>query len=329
MAGLAVTWRECRWMLRAIAWGGIALLAVGGVLRDPAFESQERFALAFGTVGDPNDYACVLLLLLPFILFLSLGSRRVIVRLALFPLMPYVLYRILSTGSRGALLGMLAEVALFLFLGTMRQRLALLILGAIVVPVVITSLPRQTKERITALSREADDSAVASGAAESRATREYMLRKSIEYTLKKPIFGVGPGQMVNFEGPRSRTASSPGVWQNAHNVFLQASSECGMPALIFFVGALVATYYRLIATYRKARARPDCADIRTAVFCVLVGMGGFCVAATFLNFAYLFYAPALGALAIIIPPAAAREFETRGACAKEAQAVASGVRALR
>lgn len=312
IAGLAVTWGECRMVLRAIAWGCIAMLAVGGNFRN--LQYQDRLGLASGTVANPNDYACVLLLLLPFVLWLVLTSKWFIVRVATLPALAYGAYLILSTASRGALLGMLVEVALFLFLGTMRQRIALVFLGAILVPAAAITLSRHALNRITAFSSSAAGSAEAVEAMESSKIRQYMLLKSIEHTIKNPLFGVGPGQMVNFEGQRSKALSGGyGVWQNAHNTFIQASSECGIPALIFFAGGLVSAWRRLMATYRKARGRQDCADIRTALFCVLVGMSGFCVAATFLNFAYLFYAPALGALAIMISAAAAREFEIRSA----------------
>lgn len=320
IAGLVITWRECKLMLRAVACGGFLALAAGRFFQHSLNES--RVSLTFGTVGDPNDYSCVMLLMLPLMLWLGLSSKWVIARLAVLPPLAYGLYLILSMASRGAVLGLLAEVVVFLLLGTMRQRVALLILGAIIVPLAVARLPLRTIERLTAFSRAGVSSEVGSDASESRALREYMLRQSIAYTFKNPLFGVGPGQMVNVEGQQSRTLSSPGVWQNAHNTFLQASSECGIPALVFFVGGLVSTYRLLSKTHRKARARADCSDIRTMVFCLMVGMGGFCAAATFLNFAYLFYAPALGALAIIISPAAEREFETRGAGAKVRQAAA-------
>jgi len=67
----------------------------------------------------------------------------------------------------------------------------------------------------------------------------------------------------------------------------------------------------LSKTYRKARQRPDCVDIRAAVFSVMLGMTGFCVAITFLNFAYFFYGPALGGLAIAMSSAAEQEFKRR------------------
>jgi hypothetical protein len=91
------------------------------------------------------------------------------------------------------------------------------------------------------------------------------------------------------------------------------SSECGIPALIFFVAGLGSSWLRLRTTFRKARKRQDCQDIRAMSMCIMVALAGFTVAAFFLNFAYLFYAPAMGGIAIAVSSSAGREFEMRGA----------------
>jgi hypothetical protein len=53
--------------------------------------------------------------------------------------------------------------------------------------------------------------------------------------------------------------------------------------------------------------------MRAAVFCIMLGMVGFTVAITFLNFAYFFYLPAMAGLATGVWSAAEREFQLRGA----------------
>jgi O-antigen ligase len=159
------------------------------------------------------------------------------------------------------------------------------------------------------------------GAVESSEARKYLFRKSVEYTLTHPIFGVGPGQFSNYEGQHNIVVGTThGYWHETHNMFTQVSSECGIPAFFFFTAGLVSTWRMLSGTYRKARERADCADIQTAVLCVMIGMAGFCVAATFLNFAYFFYQPALGGLAIAISSAAGQECEGRSAGAQAAAA---------
>jgi len=311
IAGLALTWRACRMVMHAIAWGGLITVAAGHFFRNQS-SGSERLDITFGTVANSNDYACVLLLMLPFVLWLALSSKVMVVRVAMYAAVTAGIYMMLSTGSRGAMLGLLAEILFFLYRGTMRQRMALLMLGPLAVGVAMAGLSGHVMGRI--LSFSTVDRGSQAEAAESLELRQYALRKSIEYTIANPVLGVGPGQFSTYEGTHNTTVGGRrGVWMDAHNSYLQASSECGIPGLLFFVAGFLSSGHLLSMTYRKARQRPGCDDIRAAVFSVMLGMTGFCVATAFLNFAYFFYGPALGGLAIAMSSAAEHEFETRGA----------------
>lgn len=315
IAGLAVTWGDCRKVMYAIAWSGGITVAAGHFFRDPA--SEERLALTFGTVANANDYAGVLLLMVPFILWLGLSSKVLVVRVAMFAAVAAGIYMILATGSRGAGLGLLAEILFFLYRGTILQRIGVLILGALIVGAAATAVPRHVMDRVLTFSTE--DRGTQAGAAESLMVRRELLERTIEYTITHPILGVGPGQFSTYSGIHM----GHGYWRDAHNSYLQASSECGFPGLLFFVAGFVSTARLLSQTYRKARRRPDCVDIRNAAFCVMLGMTGFCVAIAFLNFAYFFYGPALGGLAIAMSSAAEREFQKRSG--EDGQAVTFGL----
>jgi O-antigen ligase len=144
----------------------------------------------------------------------------------------------------------------------------------------------------------------------------------VEYTFTHPIFGVGPAQFANYEGNNNKVIGTHGYWHATHNTFTQASSESGIPAFFFFTAGLVSTYRMLNGAYRKARQRADCRDIETAVMCAMMGMVGFCTAAMFLNFAYFFYEPALGGLAIAISRGAELEFAARDIPAPKGRATA-------
>ncbi len=145
----------------------------------------------------------------------------------------------------------------------------------------------------------------------SSESREYLLRKSITYTFEHPIFGVGPRQFASYEGQHNRIVGTHGLWNEAHNSFTQASSECGIPALIFFLAGIVSTYRLLNGVWREARRRPDCGEIRVTAFCAMLGLTAFLAAIAFLNFAYFFYLPAMGGFAIALRRAAQREFRLR------------------
>jgi O-antigen ligase len=140
-------------------------------------------------------------------------------------------------------------------------------------------------------------------AADSGEARRYLLRQSILATLSHPIFGVGAGQFQNYEGKTASETGRRGSWHETHNSFTQVSSEIGIPALLFFLAAIMVTYRMLDSVYRTARRRRptmETQQIRATAFCLLMSLVGFCAASFFLSLAYRFYLPALTGLAIAL-----------------------------
>lgn len=316
-AGLAVTWRECKQVMYAIAWGAVGNLMCARIFLR-GMGSQNRFSLEFGTISNPNDLAAHLLLALPFLLWVAMSSKFLLVRIFAMLGVAYGLYVILGTGSRGAFVGLGVATAYFLLRGTVRQRLAFVAIAPVVAAVLLTVVPSPILRRLTSFS--ASDANAMGDAIASSEVRRYLFWKSIEYTFDYPIFGVGPGQFSSFEGMHNQIVGTHGVWQEAHNTFTQVSSECGIPALILYIAGIVSTFLLLNRTLRQARNRPECADIRAAVFCVSLALVAFCTAIAFVNFAYFFYLPAMAGLAIAMSKAAQIEFHSRSQTTMQARA---------
>ncbi len=104
--------------------------------------------------------------------------------------------------------------------------------------------------------------------------RSYLLKQSVVYTWQHPIFGVGLGQFSNFEGKSSLAEGKIGIWHETHNAFTQVSSECGIPASIFFVLGICSALFSVNRIYRRARREGD-TEIANASFCYLLSMVGF------------------------------------------------------
>jgi O-antigen ligase len=222
------------------------------------------------------------------------------------------LYLILGTSSRGALVALGVDVVFWIIVGTARQKAALVVLGPIAAMILVATVPVQSLRRLAVIWNGSANTAEAAEAAESSAARQYTLTTSIRYTFEHPLVGVGPQQFSLYEGGHERTSGTHGYWHEAHNVFTQVSSECGIPGFLLFVGGIVSTMLLLYKTLRQARSRAGCSDIAVAVSCIMLGMAGFTTAITFLNFAYFFYLPAMAGLATGVWAAAQREFELRG-----------------
>jgi O-antigen ligase len=206
IAGLTITWRECRLMMYAIAWGGVFSLGMARMFQSQSAGFQGRLGLQFGTVANPNDYAGHLLLVLPFVLWIVLSSKTLAIRLGALLIIAVGVWKILQTGSRGAAVGLAAAILVFLWRGTTRQRIAVLAMVPLMVAGLLVALPGSLVQRLQSFS-SGDE-----GAVESSESRKYLFLKSVEYTLTHPIFGVGPGQFAGYEGQHNIVVGTHGYW---------------------------------------------------------------------------------------------------------------------
>jgi hypothetical protein len=309
VAGLTLTWRDCEKVMMSVALGTLAILATSRFFESAAADFGNRMGLQMGTVSNPNDYAAHLVLSLAFLLWLSIASKSKVLRILAFIGLGVGLVLILKTGSRGAEIGLGVAVMFYMFRATGRQRVALVVLVPFAIAGMLAFVPADTLRRLRSFSA-GDDTDL--GAVESAENREYLLKMSLIYTGQFPIFGVGPGQFASYEGQHNIIAGmTHGSWHETHNSFTEASSECGIPGGLLFIGGVISTLLLLGKTLKTARRRTDSIDIQNAVFCVFLGSLAFYVTIAFVNFAYFFYEPFLAGLAIAMARAAKEEFRLR------------------
>ena len=98
------------------------------------------------------------------------------------------------------------------------------------------------------------------------------------------------------------------MWHETHNSYTQISSECGIPAFLFYMAALVLTF-KVFNRGRKSRD-PNIAEISSVLSLMLVSFG---VCMFFLAQGYGFGFPVMGGLAIAIDRALKQEKEELGA----------------
>ena len=306
IAGLAVNWKICKWMMFAIALGGVTNLIAARIFMA---DVSGRMGLSLSTVGNPNDFAAHLLIVTPFILWLGFRSKSYLLRVAALGGIGLSTYYILATASRGALISLGVDAVILLWKGTPKMRIGFLV----VAPIIAIGLVAVTNQSILVRlgSFSSSDANASVEALDSTESRKYLLGKAFEYTARFPIFGVGAGQFGIYEGFHSSVVGTHGQFHGAHNTYMQAAAECGIPAFLFMVAGVITTLATFASTLKDASKRPDCEDIRLAAFCCLLGMAGFCTAIFFLNFAYAFYSPAMGGLAVALRAAANQEFQSR------------------
>jgi O-antigen ligase len=302
LAGLAVSWKDVRRIFYTIAAAGVVNLLTARFLAKPDVNGRLELDLGFdGVMSNSNDLAAQMILILPFFLYFVIKPKtNQLVRVAAFGGILYSIYVILATSSRGALLGLFAIAAYLFFRANGAQRIAVLVIVPILAVAFLAFLPKMNLARLgTLFGKEAVGEGVGGldEAGESMASREELLRKSIQYTIEHPIFGIGPSQFENFEGISSRKLGQHGNWHATHNSWTQISSECGIPALLFFVGAFISSYRLVNKSYLAARRQQN-SEVAQTCLCYLVALIGYLVTITFLAHAYHFVLPALVGLSI-------------------------------
>lgn len=304
LAGLPMTWKECRFLALTIGVAGI--VNVGVAIQFTKDYGGGRVGTEFATLGNPNDYAGQLLMVLPMVIYLILYARRmkVLLRIVGTAAVLYGLYRVVAAGSRGAVLG-LAIAGLFAFLATSgRRRVIVAAACAIGCCAMIPLISKSTLNRLMSYSSEYDPG---SDAEQSAWIRRQLFQESITATLTHPIFGVGPGEFADFEGESKRNHEDTKVgYVNAHNSYTQIAADNGIPGFLFYVGATLSSFLMLRRIWKRAAAagRQEIADL-----CYFLSIGGigFAVAIFFLNFAYFVYLPAFAGLVISLKLAVDRE----------------------
>jgi O-antigen ligase len=249
-------------------------------------------------------------LVLPFLLFIVLaGAHSWFVKAPALALIVVGIGLAMSTGSRGGLLALLAGCGFLLLKSPGRVRIVFAVTAPLIAILAIRMVPEYSLQRQATLFTGQDPAnEELREAAGSAQTRMYLLKTSVQCTLEHPIFGVGPGQFLDYEGFKAVQSGRRGAWQVAHNSYTQVSSEAGLPALVFLLAALVSTYLLLSKTYRQARTSKEQRQIAMAAFCIMLSLVGFCVSILFLSLIYKYYLPVLSGLAISLASAAEREF---------------------
>jgi len=304
IGGLALTWRECRLVLMAIALA-CAVNVLSGRLFVSNPGSDSRMSLELGTIGNANDFTAHLFFVLPFVIFvLLISDRRWIRRILCLGVLGYGVYYCAATGSRGGLIAFAAACTFILIRAPGRVRIGALAATAAISLLVLVVLPQTLLHRYATLfSNDSDDTE----AIQSTAARTHLLKSSIQFTIQHPILGVGPGEFSDYEASVAKSEGRRGAWQVTHNAYTQVSSEAGVPALLFFLAAIIMSFRAFGRVYRAARYRPELRSMAMACFCCQLSLVGFCTAIMFLSLAYTMYLPTMSGLALAFSGSLNRE----------------------
>jgi hypothetical protein len=223
---------------------------------------------AQGPIGDPNRYAQLLLVVLPWALYFARHGGSPQRRLAAAVTAGLVLTAVALTYSRGAFITMAVLVLCLLFWRYIRPgrlALAVLVLVGIVAFTAPGVLSRVASIGGVGLLGKEDAQVEPDGAIRGRATE---MLAALAVFIDHPFFGVGPGQYVPFYSERYQLLDEVSFRhlprpREAHNLYFSIGAETGAAGLLVFFSIVVTLFVGLRWARRfwlpRSRRRSDLA----------------------------------------------------------------------
>ena len=239
---------------------------------------------ASGPIGDPNRFAQLLLVVLPWSLYFARHGGTPQARLAAAATTGLILTAVALTYSRGAFITM-ALLMMFLLLWRYirpgRLAVAVLVLVAIVATTAPGVLARVASIGGVGLLGKEDAKVEPDGAIRGRATE---MLAALAVFIDHPFLGVGPGQYVPYYSERYQLLDELSFRhlprpREAHNLYFSIGAETGAAGLIVFL-AIFATLFVGLRSLRRfwlprSRRRADLAVAFALSLVSYLGTGTF------------------------------------------------------
>ncbi len=265
------------------------------------YSVEGRIALPGGTLGDPNEFALLLVVGLPFWWFKAsraTGFRKVFFLCCTIP----VFLAFARTGSRSGMLAMAVLLVISFMFARGVQKLVIPLAALVAVIASTFLLPGYLRTRfMTFFSSQGDYDAytqarIGSDIASSE-ERKALLMQSIHMTFNHPIVGVGPG-CFSFVAWDERKAATGSGGENlvSHNTYTQVSSETGIPGFLLFVTTMFLCIRSVLTDYRRLAL----VDIELAQYAryLFTSMTAMAVGIFFLSVGYTHMSATIFALAL-------------------------------
>ena len=215
------------------------------------------FGVSLGILGW-NFLGIAAALTIPYIAVIFISRPSFLRSCVLAAAIGSTLWMLMLTASRSGMMAVAVSVVLTTVLvlrGTSRGRL-LGIGMAVVLLAALCLAPAVFWERMgTILS---DDPSIAANEEEASAemsenSRWEVLKRSLEYTIENPVFGLGLGNLAAANGNALRR---PDAWIGSHNTYAEMSSEAGIPALLLFLWLLGTACRGMLRISRTPQSAP-------------------------------------------------------------------------
>jgi O-antigen ligase len=240
---------------------------------------------------DSNDVGVILLMAVPLALWL-LGTVKKPGKILIALLLVAIGAAIARSGSRGTFVGAMALGASLLWLVhhiSLGRRL--LIVGTISLGLFLSAPPGYWNQMTTLVNPTEDYNWT------SKDGRKQVALRGLGYMMDYPIFGIGIDMFPRAEGMISEKAQNhvPGTgirWTAAHNSYVQAGAELGIPGLLLWCSLIVGGIVGMVRLRRRlprswAQGDPEQRFLYVSTAYLPAAYVGFAVPAFFVSFAWM------------------------------------------
>lgn len=226
-----------------------------------------------GMMADNNSFALMLNMSLPLLVGIATTDPRRWVRLTAAGMAALTVPTIFFTFSRGGLLTLCLVAGLLIWRSKNRWIVAAVLAVSLIGFAALTSdtVTEKYVQRAETIDDYQEDGS-AMGRINAWKTSWYVF-------LDYPVFGVGPN---NLAAVFQRYSPEPGRFRVAHNAYFQLLAECGLPALLLFVGAIGAALWRM----QRLRGETGQPWIEVQARMFQISILAYLLGSMFLNMAY-------------------------------------------
>jgi len=296
IAAFAVSLKHCRWLMGVLIAADVLLLIDCAVT---AHTTNGRLEIT-GSVffSNANDLSLQLILAITQFFYLLFQKGVWLRVLAVVGITTALVYS-LQTGSRGGAIAILTLVAVIFLIGN--QKLLVLALVLVAGAAAILIVPSAAFHRISLITGDEEIVNTADlSAAGSVEQRIALLRQSVEFTITHPLLGVGPGQFAVAVDGEDQKKGERSAWLGTHNSYTEVSSECGIPAFLFYIGIVGMCLLSNLRIYRRSVNQPQLRQLNALAFCTFCGSVVFAVATFFYHIAYTSYLPVIAGMTVAL-----------------------------
>jgi O-antigen ligase len=266
-----------------------------------------RVALLAGTLQNANYLALILLMGVPFCLFVLRTKPGLSpLKFACLLMLLCIPVTVVATGSRGGLVTLAIMFLLYFWPLPASQKVVVGIAALILLVIAVAWSSRSALDRFKTIFRTSapvELSGSEISAIESAELRKELLLSSLRLTLRHPLFGVGPGMFsvanANYEEV-TKGRSDYNAWHDTHNTFTQLSCEDGLPGLFLYGLALLFCFKIVRSAEKRARQDPALSSLRHMAFALRLALIAFTGTALFAGLAYAYYFPVLAGLCVAV-----------------------------